>query len=158
MTFFEDLSMQGYETKYTYILDAAKQRKTPVPVVIYEYPSQGWAYQAAVAAKFFDTKSQQTGRDFRYFIYYNNDLITADNLGQYIKKFATGSHLTLPTYLDPEGKLKEAVGSDIALAKQSGVKSAPALFVIGKDGTKTQITDFTQLAGAITKAQKKAGV
>src|SRR5262245_61853190 len=68
---FEDLECPTCAVVYPKVWDAAKAHN--VAVVLHDYPlaNHAWSFEAAVYARYFDTKSQQLGNDFRGYIYKN---------------------------------------------------------------------------------------
>jgi len=62
---FEDLECPSCATAYPMIWEAANAHK--VPVMLRDFPLQAhpWSFDAAVFARYFDTKSEKLGEDFR---------------------------------------------------------------------------------------------
>src|SRR5215467_4353261 len=85
---FEDLECGSCAAAYPQVWAAAKAQN--VPVVLHDYPLaiHPWSFDAAVYARYFDTKSQQLGNDFRGYIYKNQPQIDKQNLRQWVDKFA----------------------------------------------------------------------
>src|SRR5262245_32369589 len=76
---FEDLECPDCARAYPLVWDTAKAHN--VPVVLHDFPLQmhPWSFDAAVYARYFDTKSEKLGNDFRGYIYQNQPQITKDN-------------------------------------------------------------------------------
>src|SRR5260370_21393259 len=131
---FEDLEWPDCARAYPLVWDVANVHH--IPVVLHDFPlsKHPWAFEAAIYARFFDTKSQKLGNDFRGFIYQNQPQITLDNLRQYIQKFADDNKVPLPFAPDPEGKLKAKVQADYALGQKIGLEHTPTIFVVGNGG------------------------
>ncbi|HKD14294.1 MAG TPA: thioredoxin domain-containing protein [Candidatus Angelobacter sp.] len=157
---FEDLECPDCARAYPVVWDAANAHH--IPVVLHDFPlsKHPWSFEAAIFARFFDTKSQKLGNDFRGYIYQNQPQITRENLQQYVQKFADQNKVPLPFAVDPEGKLKEKVQADYALGQRIGLEHTPTIFVVGSGGPSTpfvEVVDRNQLTQIIEDMQKKAG-
>ncbi len=145
---FEDLECPDCSRAYPVVWETANSHK--VPVVLHDFPLQGhpWSFDAAVYARFFDTKSEKLGNDFRGFIFSNQPQITKDNLRQYIQKFADDNKVPLPFAIDPDGKLKDKVIADRNFGMQIKLQHTPTIFVVGSGGAATpavEVEDRSQL-------------
>ena len=157
---FEDLECPDCARAYPVVWEAANAHH--IPVVLHDFPlsKHPWSFEAAIFARFFDTKSQKLGNDFRGYIYQNQPQITRENLQQYVQKFADQNKVPLPFAVDPEGKLKEKVQADYALGQRIGLEHTPTIFVVGSGGPSTpfvEVVDRNQLTQIIEDMQKKAG-
>src|SRR5215467_15609546 len=157
---FEDLECPSCATAYPMVWDAAKAHN--VPVMLHDFPlsKHPWSFQAAVYARYFDTKSEKLGEDFRGYIYKNQPQITPENLLQYVQKFADANKTPLPFAVDPQGKLKEKIQTDYALGQKIGLEHTPTIFVVGNGGPSTpfvEVVDRNQLTQIIEDMQRKAG-
>jgi protein-disulfide isomerase len=155
---FEDLECPDCARAYPLVFDQANAHH--IPVVLHDFPlsKHPWSFQAAVFARFFDTKSQKLGNDFRGYIYQNQPQITPDNLLQYVQKFADDNKVPLPFAVDPESKLKQLVQADYALGERIGLQHTPTIFVVGNGGPQTpfvEVVDRDQLSQIIEDMQKK---
>src|SRR5262249_21929260 len=131
-------------------------------VVLHDFPlpRHNWSFDAAIWARYFDTKSEKLGNDFRGYIYRNQAQITPEKLRQFVAKFAADNQVTLPFSVDPEGKLKALVQADYMLGQKIGIEHTPTIFVIGKGSVSTpfvEVVDRSQLSQIIEDMQKKAG-
>jgi len=157
---FEDLECPDCARAYPLVWDVANAHH--VPVVLHDFPlsKHPWSFEAAIYARFFDTKSQKLGNDFRGYIYKNQPQITLDNLRQYVQKFADDNKVPLPFAVDPEGKLKAKVQADYALGQRIGLEHTPTIFVIGNGGPSTpfvEVVDRNQLTQIIEDMHCKNG-
>src|SRR5215470_5710202 len=127
---FEDLQCPDCANAWPVVFEAASAHH--IPVVLHDFPltKHPWAFDAAVYARYFDTKSQKLGNDFRGYIYQNQPQITRENLQQYVQKFADQNKVPLPFAVDPEGKLKEKVQAYYALGQRIGLEHTPTIFVV----------------------------
>ena len=157
---FEDLECPDCARAYPVVWEAANAHH--IPVVLHDFPlsKHPWSFEAAIYARFFDTKSQKLGNDFRGYIYQNQPQITRENLLQYVQKFADQNKVPLPFAVDPEGKLKEKIQTDYALGQRIGLEHTPTIFVVGSGGPSTpfvEVVNRDQLTQIIEDMQKKAG-
>jgi protein-disulfide isomerase len=157
---FEDLECPDCARAYPVVWDAANAHH--IPVVLHDFPlsKHPWSFEAAIFARYFDTKSEKLGIDFRGYIYKNQPEITRENLHQYVQRFADDNKVPLPFAVDPQGKLKEKVQADYALGQRIGLEHTPTIFVIGSGGVSTpfvEVVDRNQLTQIIEDMQKKAG-
>lgn len=146
---FEDLECPDCSRAYPLVWDTANTHH--VPVVLHDFPLtqiHPWAFEAAIFARYFDTKSEKLGNDFRGYIYSTQNQITKDNLQQYASKFANDNKVPLPFAIDPDGKLKQKVEADHSLGLQIQLAHTPTIFVVGSGGAATptvEVTDRSQL-------------
>src|SRR5262244_3239581 len=94
---FEDLQCPDCARAYPVVWEAANAHH--IPVVLHDFPlsKHPWSFKAAVYARFFDTKSQKLGDDYRGYIYKNQNLIADEGgLQYYTKKFADDNKVPLP--------------------------------------------------------------
>lgn len=157
---FEDLECPACAHAYPIVWE--KANAAHVPVVIHDFPlnKHPWAFEAAVYARFFDTKSQQLGNDFRGYIYKNQDQITPGNLRQWADKFGNDNHYPLSFAVDPQGKLKAEIEADRDLGKKCNLTQTPTIFVVAAGGASPsfeEVLNLDYLAATITGMQKKAG-
>lgn len=157
---FEDLECPDCARAYPVVWEQARAHH--IPVVLHDFPlsKHPWSFDAAVYARFFDTKSEKLGEDFRGYIFQNQPQITRENLLQYVQKFADQNKVPLPFAVDPLGKLKEKIQTDYALGQRLGLEHTPTIFVIGNGGASTpfvEVVDRAQLSEIIEDMQKKAG-
>jgi protein-disulfide isomerase len=156
---FEDLECPDCSRAYPVIWNAANEHH--VPVVLHDFPLTNmhpWAFDAAVYARYFDTKSEKLGNDFRGYIYSNQSLINKGNLQQYVSKFANDNKVPLPFVIDPDGKLKDKVNADVSLGNQLKVQHTPTIFVVGNgaNGPPAEVTDRSQLGQIVEDTLAKS--
>src|SRR5215472_19237033 len=153
---FEDMECPSCAHAYPVIWQTANANH--IPVVLHDFPlaKHPWSFQAAVYARFFDTK--KLGNDFRGFIYKNQLQITPDNLLQYASNFANDNKVSLPFAIDPQGELKAQIQADYNLGLKCGLNQTPTVFVIGSSPASssfTEVTNLDNLSPAIQEMQKK---
>jgi protein-disulfide isomerase len=156
---FEDLECPDCARAYPVVWEAARAHKIPVVLHDFPLPKHPWSFDAAVWARYFDTKSEKLGDDFRGFIYKNQPQIMRENLQQYVEKFANDNKVPVPFAPDPEGKLKAKVQADYALGQKIGLEHTPTIFVVGSGGASTpfvEVVERDQLSQIIEDMQKKS--
>ena len=90
-----------------------------------------WSRQAAINARFFDTKSAKLGDDYRDYIFANQVSIeTLPELNAWTQKFASSHGVAMPFAIDPMGKFAAEVQADTDLGGSTGVESTPTIFVV----------------------------
>lgn len=120
-------------------------------------PMHNWSFQAAVNARWFDTKSKRLGDEYRNEVFANQPSIeTRADLQNFTQKFAQQHGVALPFVMDPQGQLAAAVKADAALADRMGVHETPTAWVVTDHGYK-QVMDFSKLYSMLDEAQAHAG-
>ena len=156
---FEDLECPSCAKAYPQVWQAANA--SHVPVVLHDFPlsKHPWSFQAAIDARFLDTKSEKLGNDFRGYIYKNQPQITRGNLLQYFQKFADDNKVPVPFAVDPQGKLEEKIRADYNLGLKCELTGTPTIFVVGRGAAPSflEVKDPDELSTAIADMQKKAG-
>jgi protein-disulfide isomerase len=128
---FEDLQCPDCSRAHPIVYGVAKTQN--IPVVRHDFPlaQHNWAFQAAVIARYFDSKAKKLGDEFRNYIYQNQPAITPENLNSYAEKFAQANGTSMPFVLDPGKKLEAKVKADYALGQKVGVQHTPTIWVVG---------------------------
>jgi protein-disulfide isomerase len=116
-------------------------------------PMHNWSFQAAVNARWFDTRSKQLGDDYRNAVFANQASIeTKSDLQNFTQKFAQQHGTALPFVMDPQGKLTAEVKADVALGNRMGIHETPTAWVVTDHGYK-QVTDFSKLYSMLDEAE-----
>ncbi len=94
-------------------------------------PQHNWSFQAAVKARYFDTKNAKLGNDYRDSVFANqNSIETPVQLQQFTQKFAASHGTALPFAIDPMGKLSGLVKADRDLGQRIGIEHTPTIWVV----------------------------
>ncbi|MGD0912046.1 MAG: thioredoxin domain-containing protein [Terracidiphilus sp.] len=128
---FEDLECPDCARANPLLIEA--QAKYKIPWVRHDFPLpfHTWSFQAAVNARFFDTKSKHMGDDYRNFIFANQPQIeTLGDLVKFTKQFADEHKVDLPFAVDPMGRLAALVKADYALGQRVGIEHTPTIWVV----------------------------
>jgi protein-disulfide isomerase len=107
--------------------------KYGIPWVRHDFPlpMHNWSFQAAVNARFFDTKSVKLGNDYRDYVFANQISIeTPVDLTKWTQKFAQTHGVALPFAIDPMGKFATLVKADYALGQKIGIEHTPTIWVV----------------------------
>ena len=131
------------------LIAAANQYKIPWIRHDFLIPGHIWSPQAAVNARFFDTKSDKLGNDYRDYIFANQTSIeTQVDLRNWTQKFAQAHGVALPFAIDPMGKFAAAIQADIDLGRRIGVEHTPTIFIVASGGHAppfTEVVDRSRL-------------
>ena len=153
---FEDLECPDCARANPLLMEAAA--KYHIPWVRYDFPlpMHNWSFQAAVNARWFDTKSKKMGDDYRDYIFANQPQIeTPASLAQYTATFAKSRGLALPFAIDPQGKLSGLVKGDYALGQRVGIEHTPTIWVVtanSKGAPFVEVVDRSRLFQLIDQA------
>jgi protein-disulfide isomerase len=153
---FEDMECPDCANANPLLMEAAQ--KYHIPWVRYDFPlpQHNWSFQAAVNARWFDTKSKKMGDDYRDYIFANQRSIeTLLQLTQTTSKFAQAHGVALPFAIDPQGKLAALVKADYALGQRVGIEHTPTIWVVtasSKGAPFVEIVDRSKLFQIIDQA------
>jgi protein-disulfide isomerase len=144
---FEDMECPDCGRANPLLKDAAAQYK--IPWIRHDFPLQfhAWSFDAAVYARWFDTKSKKLGDDFRDEVFANQNLINAAAetspetpsgpsaqaaaaIHNFAEKFAQAHGVELPFVVDPQKKLAALVQADLDLGKRVGIEHTPTIWVV----------------------------
>ncbi len=113
------------------------QAKYHIPWIRYDFPLQfhPWSFQAAVYARWFDTRSKELGDDYRNQVFANQASIeTRQELLAFTQRFASGHGQQMPFMVDPQGKLAAEVNADRELGQRVGINHTPTIFIVTAGG------------------------
>jgi protein-disulfide isomerase len=120
-----------------------------------------WSTQAAVNARWFDTKSQKVGDEYRDAVFAGQMSIeTPDDLRTFTEKFAKDRGSAMPFVVDPQGKFADAVKADYALGVRLGVHQTPTVWVVtDKHGATNaaEVKDYNKLYEMLDAAVAETG-
>lgn len=157
---FEDLQCPDCARAAPLLHEAA--RKYNIPLVQYDFPlpMHNWSFEAAVNARYFDTKSKKLGDDYRLFIFSNQPQITPQNLRGMTERFAADNKVTFPFVVDPSGELTAKVKADYAMGQRVGIDHTPTIYVVSdtvRGKPFIEVADRSQLYQLIDQVIKDAG-
>jgi protein-disulfide isomerase len=153
---FEDLECPDCARANPLLIQAAAKYNIPWVRHDFPLPMHNWSFQAAVNARFFDTKSLKVGNDYRDFIFSNQISIeTPDQLRDWTQKFAQAHGIALPFAIDPMGKFASEVKADYALGQRIGIEHTPTIWIVttGKNAAPfVEVVDRSKLYQLIDQA------
>ena len=129
---FEDLECPQCARIEPLLEDAVKNYKIPLVRYDFSLPQHPWSFEAHVTARYFDTKSKQLGEEYRRWVFANQNFITKMNVRGMSERFAAEHSVTLPAFVDPDGKLAAKVKDDYATGQKVGIDHTPTIYVVGE--------------------------
>lgn len=157
---FEDLQCPDCARANPLLEEAARTYKIPLVRHDFPLPRHNWSFDAAVLARFLDTKSVKLGDAFRDAIFARQVEITPENLRAFAEKFAAEHKVTLPFVVDPKGVLASKVKQDYALGQATGIQHTPTIYVVSNQTTGepfVEVVDRSQLFRMIDDMLQQAG-
>jgi protein-disulfide isomerase len=153
---FEDLECPDCARANPLLREAAANYKIPWVRHDFPLPFHAWSMQAAVNARWFDTKSKKIGDEYRDAVFASQPSITDLNvLRQFTEKFADDRKIALPFAIDPMGKLQAEVKADYALGQRIGIEHTPTIWVVtagSKGAPFVEVVDRSRLYQLIDQA------
>jgi protein-disulfide isomerase len=153
---FEDMECPDCGNANPVLKDAAAKYNIPWVRHDFPLPFHAWSFQAAVNARWFDSKSKKLGDDYRDAVFANQPSITnLDVLRQFTENFAKSHNIQLPFAIDPQGKFAAEVKADYALGQRIGIEHTPTIWVTtsnSKGAPFVEVVDRTKLFQLIDQA------
>src|SRR5580693_707269 len=132
---FDDLQCPACAAANPSLKAAAAQYKIPWIRHDFLIPYHNWSRQAAINARWFDSKNKSLGNDYRDQAFANQaSIYNPDSLNQFTQKYAQSHGIALPFAIDPQGALAREVDADVALAQRTGIRSTPTIFIVTAGG------------------------
>jgi protein-disulfide isomerase len=153
---FQDMECPDCARANPLLREAAAKYKIPLLRHDFPLPMHAWSFQAAVNARWFDTKSKALGDEYRDQVFANQiSIVSPDALRQFTDKFAHSHGVGLPFALDPQGTLANAVKTDYALGQRIGIEHTPTIWIVtanSKGAPFVEVVDRTKLYQLIDQA------
>jgi protein-disulfide isomerase len=131
---FDDLECPACAEANPVIMQAVAKYKIPWIRHDFLIPGHVWSPNAAIYARWFDTRSKKIGSEYRNAVFANQPSInTRQDLISFTQKFAASHGLQLPFMVDPQDKLSAEVQADVALGKHLGVTQTPTIYIVMAD-------------------------
>jgi protein-disulfide isomerase len=153
---FEDMECPDCARANPLLREASE--KYHIPWVRHDFPLSfhPWSFQAAVNARWFDTKSKKIGDEYRDAVFANQPSITSlEVLRQFTEKFAADRKIAMPFAIDPQGTLTAQVKGDYALGQRVGIEHTPTIWVTtsqSKGAPFVEVVDRSKLFQLIDQA------
>jgi protein-disulfide isomerase len=154
---FEDMECPDCARANPLLREAAA--KYDVPWVRHDFPlpMHPWSFQAAVNARWFDTKSKKTGDEYRDAVFASQpSIVSLEVLRTFTEKFASDRKLALPFAIDPQGTLTGLVKADYALGQRIGIEHTPTIWVTtsqSKGAPFVEVVDRSKLFQLLDQAK-----
>jgi protein-disulfide isomerase len=153
---FEDMECPVCGTVNPLLKQAAAKYNLPWLRHDFPLPYHAWSTQAAVNARWFDTKSKKLGDEYRDQVFANQSSITTlDVLRTFTEKFAADRKIVLPFAVDPQGTFIAAVKADFALGQRIGIEHTPTIWIVtsqSKGAPFIEVQDRSKLYQIIDQA------
>lgn len=153
---FEDMECPDCARANPLLKEASEKYHIPWVRHDFPLPFHTWSFDAAVDARWFDTKSKKLGDDFRDAVFANQTSITTqDQLHAFAQKFAEDHKLAFPFVVDPQGKLAAEVKADYDLGQSIGIQHTPTIWIVTNKTSGTpfvEVVDRTRLYELIDQA------
>jgi protein-disulfide isomerase len=154
---FEDLECPDCARANPVVKEAAEKYHIPWVRHDFPLPFHTWSFEAAVDARWFDTKSQRLGDQFRDDVFAAQATIhTRDDLRAFAGKWAADHKLAFPFAVDPQGRLEQMVKADYDLGQSVGIQHTPTIWVVTSRTSGSpfvEVVDRTKLFTLIEEAQ-----
>jgi len=157
---FEDLQCPDCARANPLLEEAARTYKIPLVRYDFPLPMHNWSFQAAIMARYFDTKSQKLGDELRDDLFKHQSEITPDNLRPFVERFAQEHKTALPFVVDPKGELERKVKADYQLGQATGIQHTPTIYVVSNSTTGqpfVEVVDRSNLYRLIDDMLEQAG-
>ena len=153
---FEDMECPDCGRANPLLKEAAAKYHIPWIRHDFPLPMHSWSFNAAVNARWFDTKSKALGDEYRDAVFDNQvSIYNPGALRQFSDKFASEHGVALPFAVDPQGNLTALVKADYALGQRIGIEHTPTIWVVtanSKGAPFVEVVDRTKLYQLIDQA------
>ena len=157
---FIDLQCPDCAAANPLVKEAAKTYNIPIVRYDFPLPKHNWSYDAAVIAKYFDSKAKPLGAGWRDYCFENQSAISPENLRSNAEKFAAQNKASLPFVVDPDGKFAGEVKADFALGQRVGIEHTPTIYVVSNKSYGkpfVEVVDRSKLYSIIDEMKSQAG-
>ncbi|MGA8108192.1 MAG: thioredoxin domain-containing protein, partial [Acidobacteriaceae bacterium] len=128
---FEDLECPDCAAANPVVKEAVEKYHVPWVRHDFPLPFHTWSFDAAVNARWFDTKSKKLGDDYRDAVFAAQPtILSQDDLRKFTMQFAGEHKVSFPFVVDPQGRLAELVKADYALGQSVGIQHTPTIWVV----------------------------
>jgi protein-disulfide isomerase len=153
---FEDMECPDCAHANPLLREAAAKYNIPWVRHDFPLPFHTWSMQAAINARWFDTKSKKLGDEYRDDVFASQpSIVDLNGLRSFTEKFAADRKIALPFAIDPMGKLQAEVKADYALGQRIGIEHTPTIWVTtanSKGAPFVEVVDRSKLFQLIDEA------
>lgn len=153
---FEDMECPDCANANPLLREAAAKYSIPWVRHDFPLPFHPWSFQAAVNARWLDTKSKKLGDDYRDAVFASQpSIVGLDGLRQFTENWAKNHSIALPFAIDPQGKFAAEVKADYALGQRIGIEHTPTIWVTtsnSKGAPFIEVVDRSKLYQLIDQA------
>lgn len=153
---FEDMECPDCAHANPLLKEAAAKYNIPWVRHDFPLPFHAWSFNAAVNARWFDTRSKKLGDEYRDAVFASQSSIYSNNiLRDFTQKFAQQHGIALPFAMDPQGRLAALVKADYALGQRIGIEHTPTIWIVtnGRQSAPfVEVVDRSQLFQIIDRA------
>lgn len=153
---FEDMECPDCARANPVLKEAAEKYHIPWIRHDFPLPFHIWSFDAAVNARWLDTKGKKIGDEYRDSVFANQQSFHSQaELRSFTEKFAAQHKLQLPFVIDPQGKFAALVKADYALGQRIGIEHTPTIWIVtNKTNTKpfVEVLDRSRLYEIIDEA------
>ena len=153
---FEDMECPDCSRANPVLKKAAADYHIPWIRHDFPLPMHAWSFNAAVNARWFDTKSKALGDEYRDQVFANQaSIYSIAVLTQFTERFAQSHGIALPFAIDPQGKLAAEVNDDRALGQRIGIEHTPTIWIVtehSKGPPFIEVVDRSKLYDIIDQA------
>ena len=157
---FLDLQCPDCANANPLLKEAAKTYNIPIVRYDFPLPKHNWSFDAAVIAKYLDSKSKALGSAWRDYCFENQPAISPENLRSYAEKFTARNKTSLPFVVDPDGKFAAEVKADFAVGQRVGIEHTPTIYVVSNKSYGkpfVEVVDRSKLYSIIDDMKAQAG-
>jgi protein-disulfide isomerase len=154
---FEDLECPDCARAAPLLQEVSRAQKVPLVRHDFPLPKHDYSFDAAVIARYFDTKSKKLGDGWREYVFSHQAAINPQNLNQNAMEYAKANNTAMPFLVDPGGKLAAKVKADFALGQKIGIQHTPTIFVVSakkKGEPFVEVVDRSQLTAMVDDMKK----
>lgn len=128
---FEDLECPDCARANPVIKEAVEKYHIPWVRHDFPLPFHTWSFDAAVNARWFDTRSKALGDAYRDAVFAAQPtILSQEDLRRFTVKFAQEHKVSFPFVVDPQGHLAALVKADYALGQSVGIQHTPTIWVV----------------------------
>jgi protein-disulfide isomerase len=145
---FEDLQCPECGRANPVLEQASRTYKIPLVRYDFPLPMHNWSYNAALIARYFDTRSEKLGDEFRDYVFSHQLEIFPTNLRSIAEKFAADHKVALPFAIDPQGELAAKIAADKSLGQRMNLDHTPTIYLVSSKPQGTplvEVKDKSQL-------------